>query len=203
MPDRETPGDYDEVAEDYAFARPDYPQELFAAIERYATFGAPPRVVEVGSGTGQATMAMAARGWTVHGVEPGARLAELARRRIPDARTTFHMSRFEDVDLDDQSFDLVAAATSWHWIDPTAGYRRAHSLLGRAGTIALFWNAHVPHTSHPAWQPIRDAYLDAAPDLADLAPLTPDRPDYEPVAELTDSGYFDSIETHTFAFEVT
>ncbi len=202
MPDE--PQDvYDEVAEDYAVARPNYPSEVFEVIQQYSAFAAPPRVVEVGSGTGQATMAMAARGWTVHGVEPGTRLAERARRLAPDPSVSFQVAKFEDAELGDQPFDLVAAATSWHWVDPDVGYRKASSVLRRAGTIALFWNAHVPETSNPAWQPIRNAYLEAAPDLADLAPLTPDRPDYDPAAELRDSGYFESIEMQTFGFDVT
>ncbi len=35
------------------------------------------------------------------------------------------------------------SATAWHWIDPLAGYARAHQLLVAGGALALFWNEHV------------------------------------------------------------
>lgn len=193
---------YDGVADDYEVARPGYPADVFDTIEHYGDFNEPPRVVEVGSGTGQATRQMAARGWTVHGIEPGPRLAETARAHVSSPNTRFEVTRFEDAVLTESSFDLVAAATSWHWVETDIGYRKAHSLLKPSGTIALFWNAHVPHTTNPAWEPIRDAYLGVAPELADLAPLTPDRPDYDPEHEIRTSGYFDLIERHVFNFDV-
>ena len=193
---------FDAVADDYEVARPGYPVGVFEAIEAYAGFDAPPRVVEVGSGTGQATRQMAARGWTVDGIEPGPRLAATARAHVSSRNTEFHVTRFEDVVLEGGSFDLVAAATSWHWVDADVAYRKARSLLKANGAIALFWNAHVPHTTHPAWKPIRDVYLDVAPKLADLAPLTPDRPNYDPETELSNSGLFDLIERHVIPFEV-
>lgn len=193
---------YDGVADDYEVARPGYPAAVFDTIEHYGDFDEPPRVVEVGSGTGQATRQMAARGWTVHGIEPGPRLAATARARVPSPNTRFDVTRFEDVILVERSFDLVAAATSWHWVEADIGYRKAHSLLKPSGTIALFWNAHVPLTTDPAWDPIRDVYLDVAPELADLAPLTPNRPDYDPEHEIRTSGYFGLIERHVFNFDV-
>ena len=194
---------YDGVADDYEVARPGYPVAVFDAIEQYAKFDAPPRVVEVGSGTGQATRQMAARGWTVHGIEPGPRLAATAHSHVRNPNTQFHVTRFEDAALAERSFDLVAAATSWHWVEADIGYPKAHSLLKPGGTIALFWNAHLPHTTHPEWEPIRNVYLDVAPELADLAPLTPNRPDYDPDNEIRKSGHFDLIERHVFAFDIT
>ena len=42
------------------------------------------------------------------------------------------------------------------------------------------------------------AYERTAPELARLAPLTPDRPDYDPAEELRTSGLFDEVEQHAF-----
>ncbi len=194
---------YDGVADNYEVARPGYPVEAFDAIEQYGSFVERPHVVEVGSGTGQATRQMAERGWTVHGIEPGPRLAETARAHVRSPNTRFEVTRFEDAELAESSFDLVVAATSWHWVEADIGYQKAHVLLKPRGTIALLWNAHVPHTTKPAWKPIRDVYLEVAPELADLAPLTPDRPEYDPEGEIRATGSFDLIERHIFSFEVT
>ncbi len=195
-------GVYDRQASSYASTRPDYPQAVFAAIARYARLSAGARILEVGSGAGQATVAMTAQGWVVDAVEPGEHLVEQARHRCGDLPARFHVGRFEDAVFEHGSFDVVAAGTSWHWIDPEVAYDRAWELLCPRGTIALFWNAHVPDTDLPAWAPVRATYLEVAPELADLAPLTPDRHDYNPMGELESSGRFLDVEEHRFGFAV-
>jgi SAM-dependent methyltransferase len=196
---------FDAVAQTYEAIRPSYPEALFDAIESYWSDGrSRPRVLEVGVGTGQATLQMAARKWPVFGVEPGAQLAATARSRVASSNlVTVATATFEEVDVADASIDIVASATAWHWVDPKLGYRKAHRVLDRRGAIALWWNAHVPDTTDPRWEPVRSAYERVAPELARLARLTPDRPDYDPVGELHECGLFDAVEQHVFAFEIS
>jgi GrpB-like predicted nucleotidyltransferase (UPF0157 family)/SAM-dependent methyltransferase len=194
---------FDDVAETYDARRPGYPSAVFDAIRAYGRWADLPKVLEVGIGTGQATTQMAALGWQVLGIEPGAQLAAIARQRL----TTFAHVRvltatFESAELESGDFDLVASATAWHWVDPHVGYDKAARSLRAGGTIALWWNAHVPDTDDVRWEPIRRTYEDVAPELAVLARLTPDRPDYDPAAELAASGWFSSIERHVFPFTV-
>lgn len=194
---------YDAVAATYESVRPTYLEELFTAIEGYASLRDHPTVIEVGAGTGQATRQMLDRGWQIDVVEPGVELVARARANTSSAAVRFHNSRFEDVHLEHEAFDLLTAATSWHWTDPHVSYQKAHDALRPGGVIALFWNAHVPDTPHPGWAPIRRAYVDVVPELADLAPLTPDRPGYDPAVELEQCGWFESIERHSYPFEVS
>jgi SAM-dependent methyltransferase len=177
---------------------------VFDAIVRYGVLPAGPSVVEIGAGTGQATVQMAARGWRVLAVEPGAQLAALAHRRLAAFdQVTVATSTFEAAELSDSSFDVVAAATAWHWVDPVSGYAKAARVLTPEGVIALWWNAHVPDTSDPGWTPIRRVYEEVAPELARLARLTPDRPDYDPALELEHSGHFRDVQEIVFPFSVT
>ncbi len=195
---------FDGVAAGYDAVRPAYPLEVFGAIESYAQFPPHPRVLEIGVGTGQATAQMAGLGWRVVGLEPGPDLASVARSRLavfPDVQVS--TTTFEAADVSDGSFDIVASATAWHWVDPTVGFAKAARVLQVGGVIALWWNAHVPDTSDEGWAPIRRVYEKAAPDLASLARLTPNQPDYDPAVELRASGYFDRLEQHVFAFSVT
>ncbi len=60
---------YDGVAGPYGAVRPGYPSEVFAAIESYADLHAPPRVLGIGAGTGQARRQMAALGWIIDAIE--------------------------------------------------------------------------------------------------------------------------------------
>jgi SAM-dependent methyltransferase len=200
------PSRFDGVAKTYDAVRPGYPSAVFDAIRDYAELpdSRPAlRVLEVGIGTGQATTPMCARGWHVVGIEPGANLAAVARDRLADcAHIEILTATFESARVEPASFDVVASATAWHWVDPGVGYEKAARALRADGVIALWWNAHVPDTAGPRWAPIRRTYEQVVPELAQLARLTPDRPDYDPAAELRACGWFSGVERRVFPFSV-
>jgi SAM-dependent methyltransferase len=194
---------YDAVAPIYNDVRPDYPSAVYEAIARYGNLPADPSVLEVGVGTGQATVRMVQAGWRVFGVEPGAELATIARNRLANyPESSVCTSRFEDIEVRNHFFDVVASATAWHWIDPSVGYGKAAQALKPTGIVAFWWNAHVPDSVDPRWVPIRRVYEQVAPELAVLARLTPDRPDYDPSTELHACGHFRDIDQEVFGFEV-
>lgn len=196
---------FDRAAADYRAVRPSYPREVFDCIREYAPdLPAAPMVVEIGIGSGQATRQMAEIGWRVVGLEPGLELSAAARADLAEFdMVSVETVRFEDADLADRAYDVVASATAWHWVDPDVGIPKAARLLRPSGALALWWNAHVTDTDDPRWVPIRNVYEEVAPDLAQLAPLTPDRPDYDPAGELRRSERFADVEAHRFAFTAT
>ena len=196
---------YNRAAEAYRAVRPVYPTAMFDRIENYASaLPSVPRVLEIGAGSGQATRQMLVRGWAVVALEPGADLAQSARDDLGEfGDVEIRVSRFEDAELPDRGFDLITAATAWHWIDPVVGFPKSARLLRPEGVLALWWNAHVPETTDPGWVPIRRVYEQVAPHLARLAPLTPDRPDYDPVSELAAAPWFTDVEQHDFPFAVS
>ncbi|MHC3473221.1 class I SAM-dependent methyltransferase [Streptomyces sp. 7R007] len=124
--------------ERYDRARPRYPDALI----RYVLDAAPgPRVLDVGCGTGIAARQFQAAGGTVLGVEPDARMAELARRLGTDV----DVARFEEWEPGGRRFDAVVAGTAWHWVDPAAGAAKAAHALRPGGLLAPFWNvAELP-----------------------------------------------------------
>ena len=88
---------FDRAAEDYQRTRPVCPPQLFDDLIDVAGLGAGDRVLEIGCGTGQATVPLAERGLAVTAVELGAGLAAIARRRLagfPAAEVV--TSAFED-----------------------------------------------------------------------------------------------------------
>jgi SAM-dependent methyltransferase len=152
---------FDTVAGRYHQVRPDYPDELFAELVSAARLGPGARLLEVGSGTGRATRPLAARGFAITGLEPGPHLAALARREL---------AQFRDVQIVEQAFedwqpphgerfDLVFAATAWHWIDPAIGYQRAWRWLRPGGHLAIWGTGHVvPADGDPFFREIQDVY---------------------------------------------
>src|SRR5688500_15806174 len=97
-PERPLGEGFDTVAEDYDEVRSGYPGTLVDAARAHGGIGEGARVVEVGCGTGKLTELLVARGRRVDAVDPGARMIEVARRRVGKSPLVrFHVARFEDV----------------------------------------------------------------------------------------------------------
>jgi len=128
---------FNEVPELYDRVRPGYPDDLVARI----VTGSPgPAVLDVGCGTGIASRQFQAAGATVLGVEPDARMAEVARARgLP-----VEVATFEAWEPAGRTFDAVVAAQSWHWVDPVAGAVKAARVLRPAGRLAIFGHVYEP-----------------------------------------------------------
>ncbi|MCO8269610.1 class I SAM-dependent methyltransferase [Actinoplanes sp. TRM 88003] len=137
---------FDTAADIYEQARPRYPARLFDDLA--VTTGldsSTARVLEIGAGTGKATRGLLARGWSVVALEPGRELAAVARRVLAGlGEVEVVESPFEQWDADGaEPFDLVVAATSWHWLDHQVAYRRAAQLLRPGGHLAIVATTHV------------------------------------------------------------
>ena len=124
-------------------------------------------MLEVGCGTGKLTELLAARGLLVDAVDPGANMVAAARRRLgaTDA-VTFHIGRFEDVDLPEQAFDGVFSATAFHWIDPAIGWAKAAAHLRPGGLLALLTHRHVHGGDDAAESGFVAVLREHAPDVA-------------------------------------
>src|SRR3954466_778216 len=117
---------FDSAADLYQQARPEYPEQLYEAMIAAAGLGADDRLLEIGCASGKATLPLARRGFRITCVEPGSALADEARRNLvsfPEVEVV--QSTFEDIKPSEhEPFDLVFAATAWHWLDPAVRYPR-------------------------------------------------------------------------------
>ncbi|MEU7898095.1 class I SAM-dependent methyltransferase [Nonomuraea sp. NPDC049152] len=123
------------MAEAYERFRPGYPVELFDMVMAYAA--QPVRTaLEIGAGTGKATLLFAQRGVTVTATEPdGAMLAELRKHVPANVRTV--QAAFEDLQPG-ESYGLVYAAAALHWTNPEGRWSRMAALLEPDGVFASF-----------------------------------------------------------------
>ena len=124
-------------AERYDRVRPRYPT---AMVEAIVAASPGPGVLDVGCGTGIAARQFQAVGCRVLGVDPDARMADLARRFGVEAE----VAKFEDWDPAGRAFDAVIAGQAWHWVDPVAGAAKAAQVLRPGGRLAVFWNSFRP-----------------------------------------------------------
>lgn len=125
----------------YDKSRPDYPKELFEDIFNYVNLSGSSNVLEIGIGTGQATLPFLNKGCNVSAVELGDKLAiYCAQKFLHFNNFNIINSDFIKADLPEKSFDFIYSATAFHWIPKDNGYAKIKSLLKSDGNIALFWN---------------------------------------------------------------
>ncbi|TMB55890.1 MAG: methyltransferase domain-containing protein [Chloroflexi bacterium] len=140
---------FDAWADEYDRFRPGYPDELFDAIQQRLELSPRPQVVDLGAGTGRASLAMAERGWRVTAVEPGQAMLDVLRARATDAGLLVAtiQADAESTGIDPTSVDLVTAAQSFHWFDADQALNEMARILRPGGGIALFWNVRDPERS--------------------------------------------------------
>ncbi len=132
---------FDDAAVAYDRFRPEYPRAVIDEAVILSRLRPGARLLEVGCGTGKATVAFASRGYRMDCIDPGKNLIAVARqkcRRWP--RVAFRSARFEDTALQSRWYDMVLSAQALHWVEPAVRLRKAASLLGREGSLALLYN---------------------------------------------------------------
>lgn len=141
---------FDTVASVYDKMRPGYVDEIYENIFNYVKIGSNSRVLEVGSGTGQATGPILETGCDLTAVECGTNLTGILKEKFK-AYENFHIvtDKFESAQLENNSFDLVFSATAFHWVPEELGYPKVFSILKEGGAFARFANRPKICTNDP------------------------------------------------------
>ncbi len=195
---------FEQVPELYDRARPVYPPEVFDDIVTLAGLDEGARVLEIGCGTGQATLPLAERGFEVTCIELGEQLAAVARRKLaPFANVKIVNANFETWESAGERFDAVVAFTAFHWLDPDARYEKTAGILDDGGTLSVVGTQHVwPEGGDPFWAEVQADYDAVAPDPNNEPPPRP-----EAVGDLSGgikaSGRFENVAVRRYVWDVT
>jgi len=168
------------VAEQYDRARPIYPEQLVDDAIAFAgeALRAAGRALEVGAGTGKATLQFAARGLEIDAIEPDGAMAAVASQRAAtaEANVRLQISDFESADVPEHAYGLLYAGQAWHWVTPERRYELAARALVPGGALTVFWN-------RPEWrrcelrEPLEAAYRRSQSELPSRGPQHPSEPD--------------------------
>lgn len=130
-----------------------YDSLIARTVPRYAEMTArlleylprsPANILELGCGTGNLSLALAARHpqASITLVDASPEMIDVARTRLESAhpkvarRAHFVTARFEDLDLPARSFDVATSCISLHHVrDKAAVYRALHAVLAPSGTL--------------------------------------------------------------------
>jgi SAM-dependent methyltransferase len=193
---RELRTTFDEAAELYDRARPTYPDALFDGLVELAELKARSRVVEIGCGTGKATLPLAGRGLRVTCVELGPSLAAVARRRL----ALFPGVEILNADFETwrparADYDAVVAFTAFHWIAPELRFAKPARLLRPGGVLAVVAGPHVlPADGDPFFAEVQTDYDAVVPHPGNGPPRPPEEIENEWADEFRASGLFRAVE---------
>jgi len=151
----------------YDLARPGHATRVYEVLAERCGLASGARVLEVGPGTGQATSRLLERGAELVALEPDPRLASFLRERF-DERVEIRETTLEDAKLDPSSFDLAAAASSFHWVDEGAGLAKVHEVLRPGRWVAIWWTLFGVDDEH-------DAFIEATSPLIEGLATSPSR----------------------------
>jgi SAM-dependent methyltransferase len=190
----------------YDSARPRYPPQVFDDLVALGRLPDAARVIEIGCGTGQATLALAERRYRITCVELGEQLAAVARRNLvgfPEVEVI--NADFETWQPGLGEFDAVLAFTAFHWIAPDVRYAKAASLLRDHGVLAVVTTEHVlPPDGDDFFLEVQEDYEAVVPDDPATKAGGPKPPDtiLDLREEMTASGRFLNIAVRRYLWDV-
>lgn len=173
----------------YDVVRPPYPEAVFSLLKDTGALYPGARTLEIGAGSGLATRRLLELGANpLVAIEPDARFHGMLA--LPNV--TVLPAGFEETHLHRGSFDLVAVATAFHWLDAGSRVVRIADALEPGGSVALFWNVFQdptrPDRFHVATRELLGS-LEVSPSATpDGLPFALDRPARE--HEFLSSGRF-------------
>ncbi|MBD2610941.1 MAG: class I SAM-dependent methyltransferase [Nostoc sp. ZfuVER08] len=197
---------FNQVALLYDRVRPGYPEALFDDVVSLSRINPEGRILEIGCGTGQATVPFARLGYPILCIELGKNLATVAQKNLAAySQVEVRNTAFEDWVIEENAFDLVISATAFHWLDPTIAYKKTALALRSKGAIALFWNEHVySDASNGFFEEVQKLYQSLAPELVkDDEPPLREKKVPNKTGEIEQTGLFGEVTYRSYRWDAT
>jgi SAM-dependent methyltransferase len=191
----------------YDAVRPGYPEALFDDVVSLSGIPLRGRILEIGCGTGQATVPFARRGYRILCVELGENLAVVARRNLAAyPRVEVQSGDFEEWTLEAGTFDLAVSATAFHWLDPAVAYPKVARALRPGGAGPLLERARPKRRERGLLRAAQRVYEREAPEIVKPddykgRPQPHELPDR--TAEIEASGLFDGVIRRDYRWDET
>ena len=165
-------------AEAYQLARPAYPAAIFSSLTRHGALSAGCSILEIGAGSGLATQRLIEQGaGSMTLLEPDIGFTQMLRNLAGKSAIPVQLvlEPFEEAELGLDEFDLVVAATAFHWLEPRSRVQSITRVVKPGGHVALWWNVFQDPS-------LADPFHDATVHLLDTLARSPSDSDDVPFA---------------------
>lgn len=151
---------FDLVSQAYDIGRPLYPTAVYEST--FHLFDASPTTLEIGGGSGQATVALAAQSKRLDCVEPGQNFSSHLTHKFEDMdHVEIFNTDFEDFGATGP-YDLVFSGSALHWVPKRIALSKIQKLLKPGGWLVTIWNqfAVAPEIDEVLEQEVRPYFTD-------------------------------------------
>ncbi len=204
---------YKGIAGIYEEIRPSYPVQLIDDVISKTGITDDSFLLEIGAGTGKATVQLAEKGFHIHANEIGEDMAEILKDKCSHfPKVGVNVIAFEEWKApSDLKYDMIYCAQAFHWIDREIKYRKCHELLKDNGYLVLFWytpcddkltetKAIEEEVNRIVQKYITDYFADKGSPQRRIHSGSSN--DDERKAEIISSGYFELIEKIEYTQEI-
>lgn len=155
---------FDIFANNYDDVRPGYPAQMYNDIQKICAVSDQSNLLEIGAGSGIATVELAKLNCRIIGIEPGSNLVVIAKQKTAEySNVEIREVMFEEFETKEK-FNTILALTSFHWISEYMKYKKVFDLLDDNGSFVLVWNSFFQSDS-PVAQEINALYQEILPDV--------------------------------------
>lgn len=177
----------------YDKARPGYPDQLFENIISYSNINEKSNILEIGCGTGKATIPFLKKGFSITAIDIGDNMLKILSKNIDNEKLKIQNISFEKF-KSNITFDLIFSATAFHWIPKQQSFSKCAYHLNKNGILAVFRHVH-PKEKSGFFAEVQRIYEKHVPKWAEQWA----KRDYYSVKleqfskEIEDSGYYKNI----------
>lgn len=128
---------FNEVPAEYDTLRPRYADALSTDVIQFSALDTSKNALEIGIGTGQATLPFLKTGCELTAIEIGDELAQYSKEKFSSYERFEVLNQdFESVLLEESRYDLIYSASAFHWIPLEIGMPKVYRLLKPGGVFA-------------------------------------------------------------------
>ena len=195
---------YSPVADAYNKIRPRYPQKIINNAIEIAGIKPQNKILELGCGPGNATVAFVEREFNMVCLEPSLPACKLARQNcVAYPNVEIQQTTFEEWQLTENQFHAVLAATSFHWMNQKTVYQKAADALQDDGVLILLWNM-TPQPNYEVYQKLHEVYQIYTPAASRYENMeTQEKIVYSFGKQVINSGKFKNLQTDCITCQKT
>lgn len=179
---------YENIASLYDQMRPAYPSQMFQDIKSIVGIRPEQTLLEIGAGTGKATLEMA-KFASVDALEIEASMADFLEARTENEGHVNVIQGDFETWQSPNTYPMIYSAQAFHWLDKSIKYKKSSDLLRPSGYLCLIWYLEVL-TDEVLFDRVQEVFTRYQTGFSSTKPSMVNQGFSREEAQLTDNSYF-------------